>query len=282
MAKMTKVWLIIAAFLILIGGILFAGVMKGLDWDFAKLSTMQFEERTYEVTSDFTDVNVLVDTADVRFYHTEDEKISVVCYTDEKLTPEVAVADGVLTVTVKDNRAWHERIGIQFRKSKVEVYLPKGEYGKLFMKSITGSAVISGELAFESIDISAHTGDVFCYADAKKSININVTTGEIRLGGKSAQSVKLKATTGDISLWGVVIAEQLCVTGTTGDVYMEGCDAGSIFVKITTGDVECSFLTPKKVSAHSTTGKVSVPDFANGGSCEIKTTTGDIEVVIKE
>lgn len=63
---------------------------------------------------------------------------------------------------------------------------------------------------------------------------------------------------------------------------MVACDAGSIYIEMTTGGVECSFLTPKAVSAHTTTGSVDVPDSDSGGSCEIKTTTGDIEVVIKQ
>lgn len=278
----TKVWLILAAFLIIVGVSIFGGVMINLDWDFSKLSTTQLVENTYEITSDFTDINVATDAADVWFYHTEDEEVSVVCYTDEKLVPEVAVVNGVLTITVKDTRAWHEKIGINFESAKVAVYLPKGEYGKLFLKSITGDAVISGGLTFESIDVSVRTGNAFCWADAKKSVCINVTTGEIRLGGESAQSVELKATTGDISLWNIVVTDELSVTGTTGNVYIEACDAGSIDVKIITGDVECSFLTPKAVSAETTTGKVSVPDPTDGGSCKIVTVTGDIKVVIKE
>lgn len=242
---------------------------------------MRLEEHTYEITSDFADINIAVDTADVWIYHTEEGKATVVCNVHEKLASEVFVVDGVLTVKIQDTRYWYEKIGIHFESPKVAIYLPEEEYGKLYQKSATGGAVISGGLSFESIDVSVRTGNAFCWASAKGMIRLGVTTGEIRLGAESAQSVELKATTGDISLWGVV-AEEISVSGTTGDVMMEACDGENITISLTTGDVECSFLTQKVVSAKSTTGKVSVPDAASGSSCKITTTTGNIEVAIKE
>ena len=39
MAKRTMVWLLAAASVILVGGILFAGVMMTLNWDFSELTT---------------------------------------------------------------------------------------------------------------------------------------------------------------------------------------------------------------------------------------------------
>ena len=42
MGKRMKIWLIIAAALILIGCILFAGVMTVMKWDFTKLSTVKY------------------------------------------------------------------------------------------------------------------------------------------------------------------------------------------------------------------------------------------------
>ena len=277
-----KIWLYVALSCILLGGALFTGVLAAVDWDLGGLSTMQFEERTYEVTSNFTDIQIETVTADVWLYHTQENKITVICDANEKIVPEVNVIDGVLTISVKDLRAWYDHIGICFTVPKIKIYLPEEEYGKLQIKGTTGDTVISGGFTFESIDISSSTGDVFCWADSRRYIDIRVTTGDIRLEGKTAQSVSLKATTGDISLREIVVAGDLSVTGTTGDVYMEACDAESIYIKMTTGDVECSFLTPKAVSAHTTTGSVDVPDSDSGGSCEIKTTTGDIEVVIKQ
>ena len=43
MSKITKIWLIIAASFVLIGCIIFGGVMTMLKWDFTKLSTDKYE-----------------------------------------------------------------------------------------------------------------------------------------------------------------------------------------------------------------------------------------------
>ena len=48
MSRKTKAWLILAALLIVIGSILFVGVMTVLNWDFTKLSTNRYIEKQYD------------------------------------------------------------------------------------------------------------------------------------------------------------------------------------------------------------------------------------------
>ena len=38
MSKSMKIWLIVATSLILVGGIIFGGIMMALNWDFSKIS----------------------------------------------------------------------------------------------------------------------------------------------------------------------------------------------------------------------------------------------------
>ena len=49
MGKRMKLWLIIAVSLVVIGGIVFVGVMSVLQWDFMKLSTVKYETNSYEI-----------------------------------------------------------------------------------------------------------------------------------------------------------------------------------------------------------------------------------------
>ena len=49
MGKSAKIWLIIAASLIVAGAIIFTGEMLVLKWDFTKLSTVKYETNTYEI-----------------------------------------------------------------------------------------------------------------------------------------------------------------------------------------------------------------------------------------
>ena len=65
MSKITKMWLIIGTSLVLIGCIIFVGVMSILKWDFTKLSTGKYETNHYEITEKFKNISIITDTADV-------------------------------------------------------------------------------------------------------------------------------------------------------------------------------------------------------------------------
>ena len=49
MKKGTLVWLIVAAALVLVGAILFGGMMFMIKWDFLKLSTVKYETNIHEI-----------------------------------------------------------------------------------------------------------------------------------------------------------------------------------------------------------------------------------------
>lgn len=319
MTTKMKVWMIVAASLILSGGLLFCAVMRSLHWDFGKLSTVRYERNTYEITADFKDISIVTDTADVDIYPSEDGKVTVVCVEQEKMKHMAVVRDGVLTVEVKDTRAWHEYIGISFRKTHIRVYLPREVYGELSVKSSTGDIYVHDAFTFESIEISASTSDVTCWASAESDVKIKVTTGDITLRDAYVQSADLsvttgkvsvrsvdcredmhirvstgklnlsdvscgslqsKGTTGDVTLKNVKVTDKISIQRTTGDVKFDDCDSGTIQVKTTTGDVEGKFLTPKEVVASTSTGKIDLPDhWAEGGPYRIKTSTGDIKIV---
>ena len=65
MDKKTVTWLVIATFLLLIGCVIFGGVMMSLHWDFSKLSTVQYETNEYNITDPFRSISVTTDTADI-------------------------------------------------------------------------------------------------------------------------------------------------------------------------------------------------------------------------
>jgi len=320
MSKAVKIWLIVAISLILIGCILFAGVMTVLKWDFKKLSTNKYETNTYEIKEDFKSISIDTDTADIAFVPSKDPKCSVVCYEEENANHSVSVKDGALTVKRENNKKWYEYIGINFESPKITVYIPEGEYGELKIRSSTGKLEIPNNFSFESIDVTATTGDVKLLSSAKNAIKIKVTTGKITVENVTAKSLILSASTGDITvsnvkcegnitvnvstgktyltniscdsvrsegdtgditLKNVIASGKFSIERDTGDVKFEKCDAASISVETDTGDVTGSLLSEKIFFAESDTGKVSVPKSASGGRCEIETDTGDIKITVE-
>ncbi|MBQ9805887.1 MAG: DUF4097 family beta strand repeat protein [Clostridia bacterium] len=320
MSKATKVWFAIATALILIGLILFGGIMGSNKWDFTKLSTVEYETNQHEITKEFKAISVNTDTADITFVPSESKSCLVVCYEQASVKHSVEVKDGTLSIKAVDTRKWYEHIGINFDTPAITVYVPRGEYGAISIQSSTGDVEIPKELQFESIEITESTGDITNYASASDFIKLTTTTGDIRVENISAASLSLSVSTGritasgiscegdvtvnvstgksvltdvtckslisngstgDITLTSVIATERFSIKRSTGDVKLEGCDAGELSITTDTGDVEGSLLSEKVFIANTDTGDKAVPDTISGGKCEVTTDTGDIRLTIK-
>lgn len=72
MKKTAKTWYITAATLVLIGCILFIGVMSSVGWDVSRLSAVSFETRIHEIAEPFRDLSLTTDTANIVFARSED------------------------------------------------------------------------------------------------------------------------------------------------------------------------------------------------------------------
>lgn len=281
MSKKVEIWLIVATVLILVGALLFAGIMMSLGWDFTKLSTVDFEINQYEVVQKYESINITTITSDVMIILSEDNDTRVDCFEKEYLKHTVEVINGTLNIEVVDTRDWYNHLDINFHKPRIKVYIPRGEYNNLSIKATTGDITICEELAFRNIDVSLTTGDISCGASATNNIKLKSTTGDVRLEGLRAWNIEASLSTGDISLRNVVATGELYVTGTTGNIRLDECDATWTRIRLSTGNVKGSFLTPKIITAKTTTGSVDVPQSTTGGLCEITTTTGNIKITIK-
>ena len=302
MGTKTKVWLMIAAFLVLIGCILFAGVMWTLGWDFTKLATVQYETKTYEVSEAFDSISVNTDTADIVFAFSNDGKCKVVCYEEENAKHTVSVEDGTLAVALMDERSaadYIRYVGINIGAPRITVYLPETQYTSLLIYGDTADAVIPKGFMFKDAAVSLRTGDVDFFASASEKLQIktstgdirieeiyageldlSVSTGEIYLTDVTCSSIVSQGSTGDISLDHVIATGKISIQRSTGDIRLDGTDAAEIFVQTDTGDVTGTLLTEKVFAAKTDTGDVDVPKTATGGKCEIITNTGDIQIKV--
>ncbi len=300
MGKKMKIWLIIAASLVVIGCIIFGGAMAMFKWDFTKLSTVKYDINDYEINEDYKNISISTKTADISFEPSGNLKTSVICHEQKNVKHLVSVQDGALVIEIVDTRKWYEHIGINFGTPKITVYIPQGEYGTLSVNASTGDVEIPEEFKFESMDVLVSTGNVTNYASASETIKIKTSTGKICVENVSAKTLDLSVSTGktnlteikcdsvissgntgDISMKNVVAAEKISIKRSTGDVRFEGSDAAEIIVETDTGNVAGSLLTDKVFVTETSTGRISVPKTTSGGKCEITTSTGDIEIDIK-
>lgn len=301
MSKKTKIWLITAASLVVVGLIIFASVMTVYGWDFTKLSTVKYETNTYEINEEFTNLSINVSTEDITFVPSEDGKCKIVCVEETNLKHTFKVEDKTLTIDKDNERKWYEYIGINIGRTEITVYLPQGEYGVLSVKASTGDVSMTKDFGFESIDFSVSTGDICVRNISAESlelsvstgdiavsdvscegdINIKVTTGESFLTDIKCKNLISKGSTGEISLRDVIADEKFALERSTGDIEFENCDADEIYIITDTGDVSGSLLSEKVFITRTDTGDIDVPKSTNGGRCEITTDTGDIEIDIE-
>jgi len=275
----TKAWLIIAASLVLIGCVLFAGVMTTLQWDFLKLSTVAYETNIYEISEAFDGITVNSDTADILFSLSDDGKCRVECCEEENGKHSVTVEDGILVIRLIDERSLSDfigYIGLNFASPKITVYLPKAEYTSLFIREDTGDIGMPKDFMFRNVDISLSTGDVEFRASASEMIRIKTSTGDISVEDVSAGSLALTVSTGKVSAAGVNCDGDVTVGVSTGDAYLRDIACRNFVSGGSTGDIHLNHvIASENFSVSRSTGDVTL-ESSDAAGIFIKTDTGDI------
>lgn len=242
MSRKTKVWLVIAASLVIAGCVIFSNVMMQLGWDFTKLSTTQYETNEYQISDFFENMSIVTSTADIEFIPSDNQKSVVVCYEDEKEKHTVTVKDNTLLIEQAEDKRWYEYVGVNFNSPEILVYIPQREYDTLSIKNSTGKITLN---------------DLRC-----KNLTLNGSTGNVLLNN-------------------VISSEKISVKISTGNVNLQNCDATEIFIQTDTGNVKGNLLSEKVFMAQTDTGRISVPKTQSGGKCEITTDTGNIKITVE-
>ena len=263
MKKATKIWLIIAALLVVAGLALFTAAMSAYRWNFTRLSTVTYETNTYEIGEDFRNISINIDTADVVFALSDSGSCRVECYEEEKAKHSVTVQEGTLTIQLVDERSpedYIQHIGINVGSPKITVYLSEGQYASLSVRGSTGDIDVPEAMQFGDVDISFSTGDVSFFASAAASVKIKTGTGSIRMEHTSAGTLDLSVSTGHIA------------------VSDAACD-GNVQVSVSTGKVSFTNLRCQSLLSQGNTGDILMENVIATDSFSIKRTTGDVALV---
>ena len=280
-----KVLFVTSVSFMLIGAIIFTGVMSVLKWDFTKLNTTKYENNVHVVDDQFKNLLINTNTADVVFLKSDDGTCKIECVEYLKEKHSVEVEEQTLKITITDNRKWYDHITFfSFVVPKIKVYLPQSQYGALSIAVSTGDVEIPNDFTFESIDIKGSTGCVKSKANATDYLNVKLSTGNVDIGDVDVRytkyikpkNVNITVTTGDVKLWRTGAQEKLTVNCSTGNVWLCITEAPYVFVKTTTGNVEGNLYTAPKFITHTNTGSIKVPQAKTDDVFEITTNTGDI------
>lgn len=303
MKTAAKIVLILAAVLIVIGGLLFTGALAMAHWDFASLGNAKYETRTVEIGEAFRDILILSDTEDIALLPSEDGTCRVVFVEREGIGHTAAVQDGMLTIESVDTRSWYDwltfGVGSLYGSGSPEItlWLPAAEYASLVISEDTGDIDLPADFRFGRIDITAGTGDVRCAASAAGPIRIRTDTGDIRLEGVSAEALELTVSTGRVEVRTVAcegpaelhvstgkafLTDVSCASfvsdGNTGDLTLENVTAsGPVFIERSTGDVRFVNSDAQELTVQTDTGSVT-GSLLSPKVFVTKTDTGRVQV----
>ena len=264
-------------------------------------TSLKRDDHSYDFKESIAKLNIDVDTSQITFKKSDDEKTHVECKEYERSYHSVKVEDGSLNIKSVDERKWSEKI-FWFDKLEVNVYLPLDTYESFALKSDTGDFKSNLSLTFDEINAEFDTGDFtvenmvsngdfkvklstgnISLKDCKaKDIEFKTSTGDHYLNNVTAERITLESDTGKHKLEDVIASDHLDIEANTGDVKLIYSDGGTIKIKTSTGDVAGTILTDKHFVVETSTGKTNYPKYTEGPVCEIKTSTGDINIEIKQ
>ena len=271
-------WLYISLLLILAGLVGFACVMTALDWDFKRLSTVEYETNSYEITETISGISIDTDTSDIAFLPSEGGKISVVCYEQVNATHTVTVADGTLEIKLTDTRKWYEKVSIaNFNSPKITVYVPEEICFALKVDASTGEIEIAREIKLDYVDITLSTGNVKTLASAKNSVKIKASTGDITAENIGCGGdLNLEVSTGKISVSRLVCDGDIKITVSTGKTCLSDVTCNNLTSGGSTGDLHLkNTVATGKFDIERSTGDITL-DGCDAGEITIETSTGDV------
>ena len=270
---MTKKSIFSLAALLVFLGILILGLSAcGAGGNLSMLNNQKFKTNTHEIGEAFDTISIKSGTADISLLPSEDDTCRVVCFETARLRHEVTVEDGTHTVKVVDTRKWYHHINFSLESPKLTVYLPKSEYAALTINESTGGVSLASDFCFESIDVTASTGDISILSSAENTLRVKTSTGSISLSGLSAAFVDLRASTGGVSVESISCTNALKIKTSTGSIRAKDLSVGAMELSASTGKItSASVVCAGDMSIRVDTGKTYLADVI----CKNLTSSGD-------
>lgn len=275
MRKATKIWLIVAASLTLLGLLIAGGAMFLMKWNVSAFTTGKYTTNTHTFDEAITDIAICANTADVALMRSEDGTCRVVCYEETDVPNTVTVEDGTLRVT-KGERKWYHHISLFSGHPLITVYLPEAAYASLTVESDTSDVGLPCELSFERVQIKLSTGDVICSSPVSDTLSIKTSTGDVTVKDVSPTSLDVTTSTGDITLKNVACTGAISIEVTTGKAVLTDVSCQTLNSDGTTGDLRLTNVTVAgRLFAERSTGDVTIKN-GTAGHIRVEIGTGDV------
>ncbi len=274
MKTSVKIALIVAAALVVVGGILIAVAfsMGGL------FGSEDINTVTH--TTDGTFDRILISTVtgtDVTILPSDTSACYAVCDETERIRYDLEVQNGTLALTERDGRHWYDFVGIFIGTRRVVLYLPARAYASLTVESSSGDITCTDKaFSFGDVTLSASSGDMEFASPMTGRLAVENASGEIYLSGVMATSATIHATSGEIDLSDMACAS-LLVTTSSGNIALDGGHIGELTVSATSGNISlCNVVASGNVTATASSGTLSLENVLASSELFLETSSGNI------
>lgn len=217
----------------------------------------KYETNTHEINYDFKKILIDVNTDDIVIEPTNEDKSKLIFFEVKKRKHIFSIEEDTLKIS-SYKKKWYQIFNFQFKREKINLYLPKITYDSILIKCNTGN-----------VDVSS----VKCSGD----FEIKINTGETNLEDISCKNFKSRGNTGNIKLSNLITSEIINVKVNTGNIVFDKCEALDFFIKTNTGNIKGT-LPKNKIIVVNKNHKIEIPKDLSNGKCEISTNTGKISL----
>ncbi len=272
--KILKITLLSILSVFLIGIMIFVIVAK---WSFESFSNVFKDKNNYEliyseIFDDVNNVNFDLVNADLDIRYSNDDKVKLEIYDNNKESFDVNFSESSLSVKFKSFKAFC--IGFCFSNRRAVLYLPQDYSGKIDVYSASGE-IESKSFKSSNILISTVSGDVFL--EGAKDTNIKTVSGDITI--YDADSLLGSSTSGSLEVYNLL--SYIDYSSVSGDIDIYNFKVlSNSNISTISGDVNIEGINPVNINTSTVSGEVEVntKDINSEIKLSIKTTSGDIEI----
>lgn len=269
-----KPLLIIAIIALILGSVFFGfAFYQNGSFDFHSYVT-----RTEIIEEDFSSIEADLTEADLTVLPATDGKCTLVITERKNLSHTYAVENGTLKLNAPKMH-WYDYISIFSKSKPITLYLPATEYEALTLKNDTGDITVDKAFSFESIELTASTGDIALYASAEADCKLEVSTGDITAKDITAASFSATRSTGDLHIENLTVSGTVKIKGSTGKATLKNiCAGGALDIITSTGNIHADTVSADSLSIDGTTSKIALSKIDIKTFTDLKASTGDISI----
>lgn len=192
-------------------------------------SSDPLEEKSYTPDTQVREINLDAEDREIEVSLSPDEQVHIEYWENSKEYYEIAVSDGVLTMTSASSKEWTDYIGVKSSDEgrKISLQIPDALLENLTL-STTNEDISLPELSVTgSVSISSNGGDIsFETLDVGSALTLNVKNGDISgtvVGSYDDFAIQTEIKKGESSLPDEKDGGEktLNVSGNNGDVNIE-------------------------------------------------------------